>query len=64
MGIFELMPLNESLKELILNKSSHIALEKQNQAEGNNNLWQSGLACVQNKLTSLSEIYRVVSHHV
>lgn len=63
MGVFELMPLNDALKKLILENASHIALGKQNQAAGHDNLWQSALHCVNHKLTSLNEIYRVVSYH-
>ncbi|EKD44847.1 MAG: hypothetical protein ACD_70C00207G0001, partial [uncultured bacterium] len=62
-GIFELMPMSETLKQLIVENASHITLGKQNQADGHDNLWRSALACVQNKLTSLGEIYRVVSNH-
>lgn len=62
-GIFELMPMTEKLKELIIENRSHIQLEKQNQADGHDNLWQAAQISVNNQTTSLSEIYRVVSHY-
>lgn len=62
-GIFELMPVNEKIKQLIINNTSHIQLEKQNQENGHDNLWQAALTCVEKNITSLSEIYRVVSHY-
>ena len=62
-GIFELMPLSDSIKKLIINQASHLALEKENQMNGHDTLWQAAMTCVKNQITTLNEIYRVVSHY-
>src|SRR3990167_10490370 len=62
-GIFELMPMTEIIKQLIINNASHIQLEKQNQENGHDNLWRAALINVEKNITSLSEIYRVISHY-
>jgi len=59
-GIFELMPMNESIKAMILNHESHVALGKHNQANGHLNLWEAALEAVKQGITSLNEIYRVI----
>lgn len=62
-GIFELMPINENIKSMILDHASHIVLEKQNQMDGQLNLWGSALEAVKQETTSLNEIYRAVPNH-
>jgi len=63
LGIFELMPVTVAIKQFIFDHASSMALTKQNQLDGQMNLWQSALEMVQSGLTSLSEIYRVVPNH-
>lgn len=59
-GIFELMPMNESIKAMILNNESHVTLGKHNQACGHFNLWDAALETVKQGVTSMNEIYRVI----
>lgn len=61
-GVFELMPINNELKEMILKSSSSHTLSQKNQKNGHCNLWQSGLLILQDGLTSLCELYRVIPY--
>lgn len=60
LGIFEIMPLSEKLKEKVLENASHNELSNQNKIDGHLNLWESAMIAEKNRLTSLSEIYRVI----
>jgi type II secretory ATPase GspE/PulE/Tfp pilus assembly ATPase PilB-like protein len=62
-GIFELMPIDESIKTLILNQASHMTLRKHNQTNGQEDLWESALHAVKKGITSMNEIYRVIPNH-
>jgi type IV pilus assembly protein PilB len=62
-GIFELMPITESLKTMIVNNESHIALRNHNLTLGHLPLWESALEAVNQGITSLAEIYRVVPNY-
>lgn len=59
-GVFEIMPISLAIKKLILNDASHLAIAAQNHRDGHFNLWKSALEMVENRITSLDEIYRVV----
>ncbi len=63
MGIFEVMPISLQLKELILNRNNAETLFKQAQQEGMQTLWQAAQNKVQNGITSLEEIHRVIQHN-
>ena len=55
-GIYQLMPISESIERIILNNGSAMEIEEQAQQEGIRNLRQSGLLKVRQGLTSLEEV--------
>lgn len=55
-GIYQLMPISESIERIILNSGSALEIEEQAQLEGIRNLRQSGLMKVRQGLTSLEEV--------
>ncbi|MBR7793208.1 type IV-A pilus assembly ATPase PilB [Undibacterium sp. FT147W] len=55
-GIYQLMPISESIERIILNNGSAMEIEEQAQLEGIRNLRQSGLMKVRQGLTSLEEV--------
>lgn len=55
-GIYQLMPISESIERLILASASALEIEEQAQREGIRNLRQSGLLKVRQGLTSLEEV--------
>ncbi|MCH8620179.1 type IV-A pilus assembly ATPase PilB [Undibacterium sp. TS12] len=55
-GIYQLMPISESIERLILASASALDIEEQAQREGIRNLRQSGLLKVRQGLTSLEEV--------
>ena len=61
LGVFEIMPVNQSIHQLILNSASHIALSRQNKLNGHSTLWEAGIDAIKNGTTSLNEIYRVIA---
>ncbi len=58
-GIYQVMPITESLHNLILEGATALQLAEQAEKEGINDLRKSGLLKVQNGITSLEEINRV-----
>lgn len=61
-GIFELLPVNTEIKELIATQRSHIQIAKKNREAGNLNLWESAQKALKTGITSLNEIYRVIPY--
>ena len=55
-GIYQLMPISESIERIILASGSAMEIEEQAQREGIRNLRQSGLLKVKQGLTSLEEV--------
>ncbi|MBC3935198.1 type IV-A pilus assembly ATPase PilB [Undibacterium rugosum] len=55
-GIYQLMPISESIERIILASGSALDIEAQAQSEGIRNLRQSGLLKVKQGLTSLEEV--------
>ncbi|MFZ6766430.1 type IV-A pilus assembly ATPase PilB [Undibacterium sp. Di26W] len=55
-GIYQLMPISESIERIILASGSAMEIEEQAQREGIRNLRQSGLLKVRQGLTSLEEV--------
>lgn len=55
-GIYQLMPISESIERIILASGSALDIESQAQSEGIRNLRQSGLLKVKQGLTSLEEV--------
>ncbi|MEN8214782.1 MAG: type IV-A pilus assembly ATPase PilB [Pseudomonadota bacterium] len=60
-GIYQVMPISESMKRLIMEGRNAIALADQASQEGIPDLRESGLKKVKDGLTSLEEVDRVVS---
>lgn len=61
-GIFELLPIQPTIKEMISNHQLHYSIAKKNIELGNMNLWQAALSAVKQGITTLEEIYRVVPY--
>ncbi len=60
-GIYQVMPISDAMKRLIMEGSNAIALADQAAKEGIPDLRRSGLKKVMNGFTSLEEVNRVVS---
>ena len=60
-GIYQVMPISEKMKRLIMDGANAMTLADQAQVEGIPNLRQSGLKKVKDGLTSLQEVNRVTS---
>lgn len=60
-GIFELMPMTESLAQLILAENNSLAIAEHARENGTQSLYESALNKVRQGVTSLEEINRVVS---
>ncbi|MEW8087629.1 MAG: type IV-A pilus assembly ATPase PilB [Candidatus Thiodiazotropha endolucinida] len=58
-GIFQVMPVSETMGKLIMEGGSSLQLEKQADKEGVDNLRRSGLRKVMQGITSLKELNRV-----
>jgi type IV pilus assembly protein PilB len=58
-GIFQVMPVSETMGKLIMEGGTSIQLEEQAAKEGVNNLRRSGLKKVMQGITSLQELNRV-----
>jgi type IV pilus assembly protein PilB len=58
-GIYQVMPISDTMRRIIMEGGNAIQLADQAQKEGINDLRQSGLVKVRNGLTSLEEINRV-----
>ncbi len=59
-GIYELLPISESVGHIILEGGNPMALQKQAVEEGMWTLKRSGLEKVKKGLTSLDELYRIM----
>ncbi|MCK5521509.1 MAG: type IV-A pilus assembly ATPase PilB [Thiomargarita sp.] len=60
-GIYQVMPISDTMKRLIMEGSNAIAIADQARSEGIPDLRQSGLKKAKDGLTSLAEINRVVT---
>jgi type IV pilus assembly protein PilB len=58
-GIYQVLPITESMRGLILNGANALQIAAQAQVEGINDLRQSGLEKVRKGITSLEEIDRI-----
>lgn len=61
-GIFEVLPISEMIKQLILKKSNSLQIEDQAVKEGMQTLNENGLLKVKNGITSMIEINRVIKN--
>ncbi len=60
-GVYEVMPISDELREIIMREGTSLELAAQAQREGIRNLRQSGLVKVKNGVTSLEEIEAVTN---
>ena len=60
-GIFEVMPISDALREIIMNHGTALDIAAQAQREGINNLRQSGLVKVKAGVTSLEEVEAITN---
>ncbi|MDO9239642.1 MAG: type IV-A pilus assembly ATPase PilB, partial [Methylicorpusculum sp.] len=58
-GIYQVMPISEGMRKLILEGGNTLELAIQAKAEGFNDLRRSGLEKVKQGVTSLEEVDRV-----
>lgn len=61
-GIYEVMPMSDTISRMILTGSNSMALHDQAQQEGMDTLRQSALNKVIDGITSLLEVERITSH--
>ncbi len=59
LGIFEVLPITDEMRQLIMRGENRIEIANQARKEGINNLRESGLERVKSGLTSLAELNRV-----
>ena len=60
-GIYEVMPISDAMRELIMTNANALELERQARREGIRNLRQSGLLKVKQGVTSLAEVLAVTN---
>ncbi len=60
-GIYEVMPISEAMRHLIITNANTLELEKQARREGIKSLRQSGLLKVKQGVTSLAEVMAVTN---
>jgi type IV pilus assembly protein PilB len=60
-GIYEVLPINVSIKELIINKSTADAIQLQAQKEGMRTMIEDGFIKAAQGITSIEEVLRVIS---
>jgi type IV pilus assembly protein PilB len=60
-GIFEVLPITDAMREIIMNHGTALDIAAQAQREGINNLRQSGLVKVKAGITSLEEIEAITN---
>jgi type IV pilus assembly protein PilB len=59
-GIFEILPIDQQLRELILANAPASVIAATTEKHGIQNLWQIGLNKVNARITNMTEIYRVL----
>jgi type IV pilus assembly protein PilB len=60
-GIYQVMPITESIQRIILNQGSALDIEQQARREGVRDLRQSGLIKVRSGMTTLEEVIAVTN---
>lgn len=61
LGIFEVLPMSKEVGQLIMSGANSLDLLKQAQKEGMLTIYQSGIECIKNGLTTLEEVNRVTT---
>jgi type IV pilus assembly protein PilB len=62
LGVFQLLPLSDTMSELIMNDGTEADINRLAEEEGFTNLRQAGLVKMRQGLTSLEEIERVTNY--
>jgi type IV pilus assembly protein PilB len=60
-GVYEVMPMTDDMKQLIMRNGNSLDIAEQAQREGVRNLRQSGLLKVKSGVTSLEEVEAVTN---
>ena len=60
-GIYEVMPISDDMRQLIMRNANSLELAEQAQKEGVKNMRQSGLLKVKQGVTSLEEVEAVTN---
>jgi type IV pilus assembly protein PilB len=60
-GIYEVMPISDEMRQLIMREGNALEIAAQGQREGVRNMRQSGLLKVKQGVTSLEEIEAVTN---
>ncbi len=61
MGIYEVMPISDEMRQLIMRSANALDIAEQSQKEGVKNLRQSGLLKVKQAVTSLEEVEAITN---
>lgn len=64
MGVFEIMPMNKSLGQLIMSGGNSLDIQKQATASGMLTIYQSGLEKIKAGLTTMEEVNRVTMERI
>ncbi|WP_250657377.1 GspE/PulE family protein [Alkalimarinus coralli] len=64
LGIYELVDINESMRELVMQRAPLAELQKKARQDGYRDLYTDGLIKAWKGLTSVEEVHRVASLHV
>ena len=59
-GVYEVIEINDVMRELILNNASIIDVKKAAHENGTMTMLQDGLLKALNKMTDVDEVYRVI----
>jgi type IV pilus assembly protein PilB len=60
MGVFEIMRMDDKIRELILKRVSTSSVRHQAVVAGMKTLWDNGLELVLKGITSVEELFRVI----
>jgi type IV pilus assembly protein PilB len=61
LGIYEVLPVNETIKELIIKRATSDAIQEQAQKEGMKTMLEDGFIKAAQGLTSIEEVFRVIT---
>lgn len=59
-GVYEMMPVSDGIRELILDRASHEDVRKQARSEGMRTLQEESMSLVESGVTNLTEVLRTV----
>ena len=59
-GVYELLPVTDAVRELILDRASHDEIRKLARSEGMRTLQEEAVRLVENGVTTLAEVLRAI----